>query len=112
MQRLLSTLLVLSLTLGLALGLAGCGSAEKSVRRGDAALALGEYAEAAALYKKAYSQTPPKNKAQRGQISRKMADAYGRYGNLARAIGAWRNVQRYCPSDGEAILVLARQLQL
>ena len=111
MQRLLSTLIVLSLTLGLALGLAGCGSAEKSVRRGDAALALGEYAEAAALYKKAYSQTPPKNKAQRGQISRKMADAYGRYGNLARAIGAWRNVQRYCPSDGEALLLLARQLQ-
>ena len=46
-----------------------CGSAEKSVRRGDAALALGEYAEAAGQYKRAYSQTSPKEKAQRGRIA-------------------------------------------
>ena len=56
---------VLSLTVA---ALSSCGSAEKSERRGDAAWSLGEYAEAAGQYKRAYSQTPPKQKALRGRI--------------------------------------------
>ena len=37
-----------------------CGSVDKSLRRGDAAMAIGEYAEAAGQYKQAYSRTSPK----------------------------------------------------
>ena len=71
-----------------------CGSVEKSIKRGDAALALGEYAEAAGQYKKAYQRTPPKEKALRGKIAFKMGDAYMRYGNPARAARALTNPQR------------------
>ncbi len=39
-----------------------CGSVEKSIKRGDAALALGEYAEAAGQYKKLISVHHPKKK--------------------------------------------------
>lgn len=77
----------------------GCGSVDKSLRRGDAALALGEYAEAAGQYKRAYSRTAPKEKALRGRIAYKMGDAYRRYGNVARAVGAFRNAERYRYTD-------------
>lgn len=65
--------------------LSGCGSADKSIKRGDAALALGEYAEAAAQYKRAYGQTSATDKKRRGFAAYKMGDAYRRYGNVARA---------------------------
>lgn len=72
---------------------------EKSIRRGDAALALGEYAEAAGQYRKAYNRTSPKEKELRGRIAYKMGDAYTRYGNVARAVGAFRNAERYNYTD-------------
>ena len=52
-----------------------CNNAEKAIKRGDAALALGEYAEAAGQYRKAYSRTAPKERTKRGQVAYKMADA-------------------------------------
>ncbi len=82
----------------------GCGSAEKSVKRGDAALALGEYAEAAGQYKRAYGQTPPKDKARRGFIAYKMGDAYSRYGNTSRALSAYQNAARYNYTDTFTLL--------
>lgn len=88
-----------------------CGSAEKSVKRGDAALALGEYAEAAGQYKKAYSQTSPKDKPARGRIAYKMGDAYQRYGNIARAAGAFQNAVRYRYTDTLTYLVLGHMLR-
>ncbi len=88
-----------------------CGSAEKSVKRGDAALALGEYAEAAGQYKKAYSQTSPKDKPARGRIAYKMGDAYRRYGNIARAAGAFQNAVRYHYTDTLTYLVLGHMLR-
>lgn len=90
----------------------GCGSAEKSMRRGDAALALGEYAEAAGQYKRAYSQTPPKDKAQRGLIAYKMGDAYRRYGNVARAVGSFQNAVRYRYTDTLTYLRLGDLLRM
>lgn len=84
-----------------------CGSVEKSIKRGDAALALGEYAEAAGQYKKAYQRTPPKEKALRGKIAFKMGDAYMRYGNAARAAGAFRNAQRYHYTDSLTLYIWA-----
>ena len=98
---------VLSLTVA---ALSSCGSAEKSERRGDAAWSLGEYAEAAGQYKRAYSQTPPKQKALRGRISLKMARAYAHYGHTARAVGSYRNALRYHAADSTAALELARAL--
>lgn len=89
-----------------------CGSVEKSIKRGDAALALGEYAEAAGQYKKAYQRTPPKEKALRGKIAFKMGDAYMRYGNAARAAGAFRNAQRYHYTDSLTLLYLGNMLRL
>lgn len=79
--------------------LQGCGSVERSVRRGDAAMGIGEYCEAAAQYKRAYARVPAKERTKRGQVAYKMADAYRRYGNSARALGAFRNAARYGMGD-------------
>ena len=76
-----------------------CGSAERSLKRGNAALALGEFCEAAGQYKKAYMRTSPKERGKRGDIAYRMADAYRRYGNSARALGAYRNAERYKFTD-------------
>ena len=46
--------------------LSACG-AETHVKKGDAFYAIGEYFDAAAEYKKAYSRTPVKEKPKRGQ---------------------------------------------
>lgn len=92
--------------------LVGCGSADKSIKRGDAALALGEYAEAAGQYKRAYSKTPPKDKAQRGLIAYKMGDAYRRYGNVARAVGSFQNAIRYHYVDTLTYLHLGDLLRM
>lgn len=92
--------------------LASCGSADKSIKKGDAALALGEYAEAAGQYKRAYSQTPPKERTKRGAIAYKMADAYSRYGNIARAVGAYQNAVRYRYTDTLTYLKLGDALRI
>ena len=91
---------------------ASCGSAEKSMKRGDAALSLGEYAEAAGQYKRAYSQTPPKDKQKRGQIAYKMGEAYMRYGNVARAVGSFQNAIRYHFTDTLTYLRLGDLLRM
>ena len=50
----------------LALLMASCNSAEKSLKKGDIAYNLGEYSDAAGHYKKAYSRYAPKEREQRG----------------------------------------------
>ena len=57
--------------------LCGCG-ADQAVKKGDKFYALGEYFDAANQYKKAYSQTPPKERALRGKRALKMAECYRR----------------------------------
>lgn len=89
-------LLAAILLLGL---LTACGGPDKSIRRGDAALAIGEYWEAANQYKKAYQRTPSTQKDKRGFIAYKMADSYRRYGYTARALGSYRNAVRYGYTD-------------
>ena len=81
------------------LTLYSCGNAERYLKRGDAALAIGEYAEAAAQYKKAYSKYPPTQRRERGMAAYKMAECYRKYGNAARALGAYRNAARYGMTD-------------
>ena len=89
---------LLYLLLG-AVVLSSCGNAERALKRGNAALALGEYCEAAGQYKKAYMRTSPKERDKRGAIAYQMGDAYRRYGNVARALGAYRNAERYKHTD-------------
>lgn len=100
--RLLPSLLtkpMLPVVMSCLLLLSSCGSMEKSLKRGDAAWALGEYAEAAGQYRKAYLQCPAKDKPRRGAISYKMGTAYRRYGNVARALGAFSTAVRFLPED-------------
>lgn len=78
-----------------ALMLQGCNSAERAERRANNAIAIGEFAEAAALYRQAYTATPTKSRAKRGQLCFQMGEAYRRYGNTARALAAYRNAERY-----------------
>lgn len=96
MQKYISSSLYL---LSLVVLLAACSPVSRTIRRADNALAIGEYAEAAGLYKQAYRRTPPKDRAQRGELSYKMADAYRCYGNVARALGSYQNAARYNYTD-------------
>lgn len=79
--------------------LSACGTPERSIKRGDAAMAIGEYCEAAAQYKKGYSRIQPTDRKRRGEVAYKMGDAFRRYGNTARALGAFRNAARYGQND-------------
>ena len=86
--------------------LTGCG-AESSLRKADQYYRLGEYSEAAVWYKKAYSQTQPKQKALRGERSFMLAECYRRINNNTRALGAYQNAVRFGCTDSTALLHLA-----
>ncbi len=87
--------------------LAGCG-AESYVKKGDAFYAIGEYYDAAAEYKKAYSHTGVKDKIKRGQRAWKMAECYRKINFTAKALGAYQNAIRYHYTDSMATLYLAQ----
>jgi outer membrane protein OmpA-like peptidoglycan-associated protein/tetratricopeptide (TPR) repeat protein len=90
--------------------LTGCG-AEQALKKGDKFFALGEYYDAATYYKKAYSQTPAKERALRGQRALKMADCYRRINQTQRALAALNNAVRYKQADTQSLLYMG-QLQL
>ncbi len=81
------------------------------MKKGDKFFALGEYYDAAAQYKKAYSQTRSKDKPLRGQRAMKMADCYRRINYSQKAIASYNNAVRYRQADSMAIFRLG-QLQL
>ena len=89
--------------------LTGCG-AEQAVKKGDKFYALGEYYDAATQYKKAYSQTPAKERVLRGQRALKMAESYRRINYTQKAIAAYNNAVRYKQTDSLTYLHLAEQL--
>ena len=80
------------------------------MKRGDKFYALGEYFDAGAQYRKAYSQTPPKERALRGQRSLKMAECYRRINYTQKAIAAYNNAVRYKQYDSLTFLYLGQQL--
>ena len=90
--------------------LMGCG-ADSAMKKGDKFYALGEYHDAAAQYKKAYTQTRAKDKPLRGQRALKMADCYRRINFTQKAMAAYNNAVRYKQADSLALLYLG-QLQL
>lgn len=88
--------------------LLGCGSASRSIKKGNEALHRGEYELAASHYKKAYKLIPPKERQKRGEVAFMMGDAYMKYGNVARAMGSFKNAERYKVNDTITSLNLAR----
>lgn len=93
----------------LILMLVSCG-AERSFKKGEKFLALGEYFDAAAQYKKAYSNTKPKDKAQRGKYAAKMALCYDRINFNQKAVAAYRNTIRYHADSIDMHLAFAKAL--
>ena len=89
--------------------LTGCG-AEQAIKKGDRFHALGEYYDAATQYKKAYSQTPAKDRTQRGKVALKMAECYRHINYTQKAIAAYNNAIRYKQTDSLTYLHLAQQL--
>ncbi len=95
--------------IAVAVFLTGCG-AEQAMKKGDKFYALGEYYDAAAQYKKAYSQTPAKERKLRGQRALKMAECYRRINYSQKAIAAYNNAVRYKQTDSLTYFRLAEQL--
>ena len=88
----------------------GCAGADQAVKKGDKFYALGEYYDAANQYKKAYSQTAPKQRALRGKRALKMAECYRRINYTQKAIAAYNNAVRYKQEDSLTHLYLGQQL--
>lgn len=86
--------------------LCACSNVERTTRRADAAMAIGEYQEAASLYRRAYLQTAPRERASRGALAYKMGEAYRSFGNVGRALAAYKNAERFGVADS---LVLRKQ---
>lgn len=86
--------------------LCACSNAERTTRRADAAMAIGEYQEAASLYRRAYMHTSPRERASRGVLAYKMGEAYRSFGNVGRALAAYKNAERFGVADS---LVLRKQ---
>ena len=86
-----------------------CG-AERDMKKGEKFLAVGEYYDAAEVFKSAYNKTPAKEKALRGQRALKMAACYEKINSTQKAIAAYRNVIRYKQDDVQTHLSFARQL--
>lgn len=89
--------------------LMACG-ADRALKQGDQLYATGDYFDAAAQYRKAYSQTSPKERTQRGQIALRQAECYRRINYTARAITAYRNALRYKQGDSATCMALGQQL--
>lgn len=89
-----------------AVALTSCGNVERTIRRAEASMALGEYCEAANLYKRAYQRTPSSERDRRGRLAYCMGDAYRRFGNTARAQAALLNAVRYSFTDSLTYLYL------
>lgn len=90
---------ITSAILLLVLAFTSCSTPERYEKKGDKFFAIGEYYEAAQLYRRSYSATPPKAKQQRGERAFRMAECFRRIGYTARAVGAYQNAARYGYTD-------------
>ena len=78
------------------------------MKKGDQFYAIGEYYNAAEQYRKAYSQTPAKERDLRGQRAQKLAECYRRINATTKAINAYNNVVRYKKADSITHLYLGQ----
>lgn len=86
--------------------ISSCG-AEVQLRKAEQSFALGEYYNAASLFKKAYSGTPSKEKILRAERAFMMGECYRRTSYTARALAAYQNAVRYNPTDSVSYKYLA-----
>lgn len=86
-----------------------CG-VDQTLRRADKLWQIGEYADAAATYRKVYQQLPPKEKARKGAVSLQMARCYNRLNATPRALATYQTGLRYGQPTLHDRLTFARLL--
>ena len=86
-----------------------CG-VDQTLRKADKLLQIGEYADAAATYRKVYQQLPSKEKARKGAVSLQMARCYNRLNATPRALAAYQTGLRYGQPTLHDRLTFARLL--
>ena len=89
---------IILLTILCAILTVSCG-ADQAVKKGDKFYAVGEYYDAATQYRKAYTQTPSKERTLKGQRAMKLAECYRRINLTNKAITAYNNAVRYKQAD-------------
>lgn len=72
---------------------------------------IGEYYEAAAIYRKVYTKTSPKKRNLRGYIAYRMAECNRLINNTAKATSAYMNAIRYDYPDSTVYLRMGQMLQ-
>ena len=72
---------------------------------------IGEYYEAAAIYRKVYTKTCPKKRDLRGYIAYRMAECNRLINNTAKATSAYMNAIRYDYPDSTVYLRMGQMLQ-
>lgn len=72
---------------------------------------IGEYYEAAAIYRKVYTKTSPKKRDLRGYIAYRMAECNRLINNTAKATSAYINAIRYDYPDSTVYLRMGQMLQ-
>ena len=72
---------------------------------------IGEYYEAAAIYRKVYTETSPKKRDLRGYIAYRMAECNRLINNTAKATSAYMNAIRYDYPDSTVYLRMGQMLQ-
>jgi tetratricopeptide (TPR) repeat protein len=100
-------LLYIVYIIGTLLLLESCG-ADQAMKKGDKFLAVGEFYDAAEQYRKAYTQTPNKERTTRGERAKKLAECYRRLNQTNKAITAYNNVVRYKQADSLTHLYLGQ----
>lgn len=100
-------LIAATLLVMLSILLHSCG-ADQAMKKGDKFMAIGEYYDAAEQYRKAYTQTPTKERTIRGERAAKLAECYRRINATNKAITAYNNVVRYKQADSLTHLYLGQ----
>jgi peptidoglycan-associated lipoprotein len=72
---------------------------------------IGEYNEAASIYRKVFAKTPPRERELRGYIAFRMAECNRLINNTTRATGAYMNALRYNYPDSTVNLRLGQMYQ-
>ena len=108
-KRIFTALRTCALFLLTALLLTACGP-EHYMKKGEKAMAIGEYYDASNYFKRAYSSTSPKERDLRGKRAARLALAYDKMGATQKAIAAYRNQIRYKQDSLPTHLSFARLL--
>lgn len=82
-------------------------SIDRIEKKGDQKLAIGEYYDAALLYRRVYMRTPVKEKTKRARRAMKAANCFREINYASRAAGSYTNALRYKINDSTAFFFVA-----